>query len=123
MSITSGDLNYLRWRDLILDESLVYGEPNFHEFAAGAEEGRFPGLRATPPDGVRRPDFRYWYVQLPYWSVVALTCLPLALRGRYWLAGRRRARAGLCRNCGYDLRATPDRCPECGRATAPSRAR
>jgi hypothetical protein len=49
---------------------------------------------------------------VPYWSLAFLTAvLPAA-----WLtrSRRNRSRAGLCTVCGYDLRATPGRCPECG---------
>lgn len=54
-------------------------------------------------------------VSIPYWLAVLLTlALPLSAVRRLWLQ-RQRGRKGLCRGCGYDLRATPERCPECGR--------
>ena len=71
-------------------------------------------------NGTAPPPTFEWYV-VPIWpAFVALTVLaavtgaPAAgacVRAR---TSRRRMRLGLCADCGYDVRASPDRCPECG---------
>jgi hypothetical protein len=52
------------------------------------------------------------FVALPYWLVMSAGAIPLYLCVSPRL--RRSKRLGLCSACGYDLRATLDRCPECG---------
>ena len=55
-------------------------------------------------------------VAIPYWSIAAALAIPPAVGLWFVLRRRRRARQGHCTGCGYDLRASSGRCPECGLA-------
>ncbi|MDB5329953.1 MAG: hypothetical protein JWP03_1104 [Phycisphaerales bacterium] len=87
------------------------------------------------PDGTADYDPRQIPALQRFWSTrmvrpmrerrFTLQCYPFAILPSFWvLAGLVRLRErhkhrlkGLCPICGYDLRATPDRCPECGTET------
>jgi hypothetical protein len=54
---------------------------------------------------------------LPHWIVASLFVLPglpFALTWRKTRRARWRLKHSQCPACGYDVRATPDHCPECG---------
>ena len=50
-------------------------------------------------------------IGVPYWAMFAVAA---GLSRHFWRKRHRAYRVGLCGECGYDLRATPGRCPECG---------
>ncbi len=103
-------LNLLTLMSLALLPFVVYVAVRFQTFD---NEFGPPGLQPIP-----RP--ASWEVDGIWYPAMALTVLPLSwipvtvLTRRY-----RHLHVGLCSFCGYDLRGTPHRCPECGKV--PSR--
>ncbi len=55
-------------------------------------------------------------VGVPFTALQGVTLVAPVARAVHLVRSRRRRRAGHCRRCGYDLRASPGRCPECGSA-------
>jgi hypothetical protein len=89
---------------------LVLREPSKHWRVAGVEY-----ISAAYGD-------RSWTLFLPYWSLSLATVILPAVWLHRRLRQRTRSLHGLCPRCGYDLRASPDRCPECGAASASAAA-
>ena len=80
-----------------------------------------PGVELTSEFrsvGVNRT--RYIYLGMNWAVPFVIFAAPPALAAVSFVRRRRRRKAGMCRECGYDLRASSDRCPECGTAIVPA---
>jgi hypothetical protein len=76
----------------------------------------FGGANGRPRDVPETPQ-TVRYVAVPHWSLALLAgVLPFAWFRRVPGNHRRAARRvrGFCAGCGYDLRGSRERCPECG---------
>ena len=76
--------------------------------------GGFGYRRGDRAGSLFNPPARLRVVMVPLWPVILVAGVAPTLRLRAWRTRNRRAAIGLCPRCGYDLRATPEKCPECG---------
>jgi hypothetical protein len=102
----------------------IYWKPSGPLDVKWAEDDQFnpepwPNLAATSwrVHFRREDDWRgvpYFTLDFAHWHAIILAGVLPAAQLLRWRRGRLRGHTGLCPACGYDLRASPSRCPECG---------
>jgi hypothetical protein len=75
--------------------------------------------RTSSRAGWSAPTLRF--VRLALWFPLIAFAVLRVVRALVWRRSRRRITRGLCPACGYNIQATPDRCPECGAVPTASR--
>ena len=102
--------NWWGGADLKLDfESNVHPRLERMGFGFGAQQ-----------DAGRVRSYSAWALRVPWWAIAAMMLVPHTVVMARGFAAQRRInwrRGGRCGGCGYDLRSSADRCPECGTPT------
>jgi hypothetical protein len=102
---------HITWDRFTDMPSGVAGSPTYFGFA----------FRFTTRGPPFYPQGRDGMINVPFWFLLMSAAIWPTWWSRRSLRRRqyqRRLSLGQCPACGYDLRATPDRCPECGHAPA-----
>ena len=96
----------------------------FHDYPRPRLAGFDYCSRAAQPFQLKSEDFFLGFgvemdpngiwLACPHWFLALLFAILPVLRFHVATRSRPGDRGGYCPRCGYDLRATPDRCPECG---------
>jgi hypothetical protein len=81
----------------------------------GDPDHRFPSMGQRTEHNV--------LLDIPHWYFIIISCiLPIWFTVRL-ARQHHRKQSGFCLKCGYDLRATPNRCPECGTVPTTTKAK